>query len=106
MSHPMAILVPMEFEAAIAPLAARQHALVTLGQVEALGFPRHYVDARVLRGALRRVKPGVFAVSGAPRTWEQSVLAAVLAAGPEAVASHTTRASCGSSPTCSERRSR
>jgi hypothetical protein len=32
----------------------------------------------------------VFVVNGAPATWEQAALAAVLAAGPEAVASHTT----------------
>jgi hypothetical protein len=80
----------MHFDETIARIAARQHALVTLAQVDALGFGRHYLDARVQQGRMRRLRSGVFVVNGAPATWEQAAMGAVLAAGPEAVASHST----------------
>jgi len=80
----------VQFDAAVAPIAARQHALVTLAQVDDLGFGRHHLDVRVGQGRMRHVRSGVFAVNGAPATWEQAALAAVLASGPEAVASHAT----------------
>lgn len=38
------------------------------------------------------MQPAVYRVAGAPVTWEQRVLAAVLAAGPGAAASHRTAA--------------
>src|SRR5205807_1777024 len=38
------------------------------------------------------VHPGVYRLPGAPVTWKQKVMAAVLAAGPGAVASHKTAA--------------
>jgi hypothetical protein len=80
----------MQFGQAIAPLAARQHGLVTLAQVGQVGFARHHVEVQLERGGMRRVRAGVFVVNGAPATWEQAALAAVLASGPEAVASHST----------------
>jgi hypothetical protein len=80
----------MQFGQAIAPLAARQHGLVTLAQVGQVGFARYHVEVQLERGRMRRVRAGVFAVNGAPATWEQAALAAVLASGPEAVASHST----------------
>ena len=36
------------------------------------------------------MRHGVYLLNGAPETWEQAALAAVLASGPEAVASHST----------------
>jgi hypothetical protein len=44
------------------------------------------------RGAWERVAPGVYRIVGAPLTWHGRALAAVLAAGPEALASHRTAA--------------
>jgi hypothetical protein len=80
------------FEADIASFAERQHGLVTRADLRELGIDRHAVRYRVRSGRLIAIREDVFAVPGAPSTWQQSVLAAVLAAGPEAVASHTTAA--------------
>ena len=80
----------MQFSQAIAPLAARQYGLVTLAQVGQVGFARYHVEVQLERNRMRRIRSGVFAVNGAPATWEQGALAAVLASGPEAVASHST----------------
>ena len=69
--------------------AARQRALVTWRQAEAVGWSRQLLHAWCRR-RLRHVHRGVYAVAGAPETWEQRVLAAVFAAGDGAVASHRT----------------
>jgi hypothetical protein len=96
----MASMVRMQFEESIAPVASRQHALITLEQVNGLGFGRHHIDVRIAQGRLRRVRPAVFAIAGAPATWEQAALSAVLAAGPDAVASHMTAAVLWGLPNC------
>jgi very-short-patch-repair endonuclease len=46
----------------------------------------------VAAGRLERVHHGAYRYAGAPRTWEQCLLAAVLAAGGEAVVSHRSAA--------------
>ena len=71
-------------------IAARQHGLVTFDQARAAGFTRHQILNRVQTGRWSRARVGVLAVNGAPATWEQAALAAALASGPEAVASHST----------------
>jgi very-short-patch-repair endonuclease len=80
----------MSREAAIATCAAKQHALVTLEQARMHGFTDDAIRRCVEAGRWRRVRHAVYLVNGSPETWEQSALAAVLAAGPEAVASHVT----------------
>jgi hypothetical protein len=82
----------MTIEKTIAKLGSRQYGLVELGQLAAVGVRRHHVDRRLASGHLERVRPGVFIIAGVPPTFEQAVLAAVLAAGPHAVVSHTTAA--------------
>jgi hypothetical protein len=74
----------------IARIASRQHSLVTLVQLREAGLRRHHIDRRVAAGRLERIRPAVYAVTGSPPSWEQAVFAAVLAAGPGAVASHLT----------------
>lgn len=48
------------------------------------------VERRVRAGTLEVVRRGVYRIGGAPQTWEQLVLAACLAAGPDAFASFRT----------------
>lgn len=72
-------------------LAERQHGLVTTAQLRAR-LSRGRIAHLVRRGTLELLRPGVYAVRGAPETWARHVLAAVLAAGDGAVASHRTAA--------------
>lgn len=76
----------------VARLAARQLGLLTVEQVRHIGFSHDAVRHRITTGRWARVRTGVFVVTGVPSTSEQAVLAAVLAAGDPAVASHGTAA--------------
>lgn len=76
----------------IAALAATQHGLVTKRQSDQLGLTRAERRSRVASGQLVVADEGVLRIGGAPITYESRVLAAVLAAGPGALASHRTAA--------------
>jgi very-short-patch-repair endonuclease len=69
-------------------LAARQHGVVARWELLCLGLSRDMVGRRVRSGALRRLHPGVYAVGHACLTLNGRRMAAVLAAGPDAVLSH------------------
>jgi very-short-patch-repair endonuclease len=73
-------------------LAAKQHGLVTRAQARELGVSPSQIERRVRAGRWVALNRHVLAIAGAPATWEQSVLGAVLAAGPGAVSSHATAA--------------
>lgn len=82
----------LPLDARIAEVAASQHGVISLGQLEACGLRPGAARARVRAGRLHRVHRGVFA-PGHPRLLpDGSVAAAVLACGPGAVASHLTGA--------------
>ena len=67
-------------------LARSQHGLVRLEQfpVAERGRVRHLAR----KGILQRVARGVFRISGAPKTWMQSLQAGIWALGPQAAVSH------------------
>src|SRR5688572_1527838 len=69
-------------------LAGRQHGLVAVRQLALLGYTEHHIRHRVERGFLFRVHRGVYALTGTRDTFEFRVMAAVLAAGTGALASH------------------
>jgi very-short-patch-repair endonuclease len=71
-------------------LAAVQHGLVTYGQVIGEGVPSQTLSDWLEAGRLERVQPRVYRLAGAPPTWEQEAMAAVLCTG--GVASHRTAA--------------
>jgi hypothetical protein len=71
-------------------LLARQRGLITTRQARALGMSRDAVVHRVERGSWERVRNGLFRLRGAPVTWEQEVLGAVLAGGDRSRGSHFT----------------
>lgn len=73
-------------------LAAGQHGLVGRQQATDLGLTSEQVRSRLRRGTLSAVQAGVYRTLGARPTWEQAVLAACLAAGPHALASHRSAA--------------
>jgi predicted transcriptional regulator of viral defense system len=72
----------------IARLAARQHGVISVRQLRALGLDRYWVRRRVESGLLHRMYLGVYAV-GVPRvSFRGRYLAAVIACGPDAWLSH------------------
>ncbi len=73
-------------------IAERQHALVTTAQARNERLAWHDLERLRDQGYLITLRRGVHAIAGAPSTREQAVLASVLAAGPEALASHATAA--------------
>jgi hypothetical protein len=81
-----------EHDRALAAVAARQHGVVSLDQAVAAGVPPQMIRRQVRGGRWRRLHRGVYAVAGAPASPRQPVVAACLAAGEGAVASHATAA--------------
>lgn len=73
-------------------LAAPQLGLVTYAQLVSAGCSRDTIRGLRASGALREAHHHVYAVAGAPGSFPQTVLAAVLAAGKHAFASHETGA--------------
>src|SRR5262245_50698878 len=85
----------MDDEEPAVPLEERaeaQYGLFTLDQALASGMNRTTVYRRARLGRYVLRHPGVFSFAGLPESWERSALAACLAAGSEAVASHRTAA--------------
>ena len=79
-------------EAEIARVAGGQHGLITIRQLLALGFDEAAVRYRVRAGRLHRVRRGVYAAGHTALTVSGRRLAAVLALGDLALASHITAA--------------
>src|SRR5687767_8578070 len=77
---------------AIAELAARQHGVVSLGQLQFAGLTAGAARKRVAAGRLHRVHHGVFAVGHRRLTGRGRSMAAVLSYGPLAVLSHRSAA--------------
>src|SRR5690242_16501161 len=79
-------------DAVVARIASKQFGLVTRDQALAAGLSEDAIGRRVRSGRWVRLHPNVYRLAGAPDTWEQRILAAVLAAGPTAIASHLSAA--------------
>jgi hypothetical protein len=72
-------------------IAAGQHGVVSLPQLQQLGFGKKQVGVMVKRDALRRVHPAVYFVGPSTGPLGRE-MAAVLACGPGAVVSHISAA--------------
>lgn len=79
-------------DAVVAELAAAQHGIVTLAQLEESGFGPNAIALGVGRGRLHRVHRGVYAVGHLSPSPQSRWLAAVLACGGGAVLSHGSAA--------------
>jgi very-short-patch-repair endonuclease len=80
-------------ERELAALAERQHGVVSLRQLIALGFGRRAIERRLDSWRLRQLHRGVYAVGHSGLSQHGRWLAAVLAYGAEAVLSHRSAAS-------------
>jgi very-short-patch-repair endonuclease len=77
-------------EASVWRLAERQHGLITRAQARGAGLSPRAIDRRLATGGFITVHRRVYRVAGVPLSWEQRILAACLAAGPDAAASHVS----------------
>ena len=73
-------------------IAQKQHGLLTREQILACGLSDGDIRGRLKAGIWQRAYAGVYRVAGSRQTREQAVLAACLAAGGKALASHETAA--------------
>lgn len=78
--------------AEVAKIAARQHGVVTVAQLAAVGISREVASRWARAGRLHRLHRGVYAVGHRGITVEGRWLAAVLACGDAAVLSHRSAA--------------
>ncbi|MGH2886174.1 MAG: type IV toxin-antitoxin system AbiEi family antitoxin domain-containing protein [Solirubrobacteraceae bacterium] len=76
----------------IGALAERQHGVVAIWQLMALGLGPDAIQYRVNIGRLHRIHRGVYAVGHRKLTRQGHRMAAVLAYGPDAVLSHRSAA--------------
>src|SRR5262249_39456611 len=69
-----------------------QHGLITYAQAQSVGLTQRQVGWRLKQGEWKQVHPCVYRSTLFKRTWEQSAMAAVLWAGPNAVLSGASAA--------------
>ena len=78
-------------DASIAAVAATQYGVVTRGQAHEVGLTDRQIRLRLENGRWERLALHTFRIAGAP-SWRQRLMAACLAAGPRAAASHRSAA--------------
>lgn len=71
-------------------LASTQHGLLHREQLLAREVSDYEIGWRAATGRIETLHPGVYYLDCTPATWRTEVLAAVFAAGPDALASHRT----------------
>jgi len=76
----------------LSDLAHRQHGVVSVGQLHALGLSKSTIEKAVAAGRLHRLDRGVYAVGHTNLSLHGRCLAAVFACGPGAVLSHHSAA--------------
>jgi very-short-patch-repair endonuclease len=76
----------------VAAIAAQEHGVVARDQVLTTGVNASRLKRWAAQGRLEMVHAGVYRLAGTPETWEQRLMASVLAGGPGAVASHRSAA--------------
>jgi very-short-patch-repair endonuclease len=82
----------MSPDAELAQWAELQHGVVSRAQALACGLTTSALKRRLAAGRVVAMHPGVYRWPGTPTTWEQRVVAACLAGGRHAFASHRTAA--------------
>jgi very-short-patch-repair endonuclease len=82
----------MHLDASLDSLARRQHGLVERSQLLGHGISPGAIARWMATGRLVGAFPSVYRLAGAPVTWEQRLLAAVMATGPGSLASHRAAA--------------
>ena len=84
--------MPDDAVRAVAELAASQHRAFTRSQAAELNFDRSRIATAKRLGWLEEPYPGVLVVAGSENCWHRRLMAAILADGGHAVASHRAAA--------------
>lgn len=93
MSHPLGMMSAMrDMDRKIASMAEKQHGVFTWDQARGVGCTGDMAGHRLRTGRWQALAPAVYRLCGSPPTWEQRLMAAVVAAGPTAAASHRSAA--------------
>lgn len=82
----------MGIDTGIMHVCRDQRGLITLEQLRSLGVSEHQLRDRVADRRLERVNVGVYRIAATLSHWEQRVLGATMAAGPDALAARRTAA--------------
>jgi very-short-patch-repair endonuclease len=82
----------VEARTALRRIAERQRGLFSAVQAAHVGIDHHQLSWAARHGDLRRVRYGVYAMTGVPRSAWEELVAAALAAGPGAAISHSSAA--------------
>lgn len=78
----------MWLERRLRRVAAGQHGVICRSQLLAADVTDHEISWRIDIGRLEVMHPGVYYLDSTPATWKTELLAATMAAGPDAFASH------------------
>jgi len=81
-----------QLDAAIAPIASRQHGAFHRSQALGAGFDYRAITRRIRSGRWLEAARYVYVLPGTPNTWRQKLMIAVLEAGSGTVASHRSAA--------------
>jgi hypothetical protein len=82
----------MDIDRVAARFAVHQRGLLTRPQGQNAGLSDKAIQHRIETGRWGLMHPGVYRIAGSESSWEQALLAAVLAAGDGAIASHRAAA--------------
>ena len=82
----------MDIDRVAARFAVHQKGLLTRPQGQEAGLTDKAIQHRLETGRWGLMHPGVYRIAGTESSWEQALLAAVLAAGEGAIASHRAAA--------------
>jgi REase_MTES_1575 len=91
-------VTPVTLDEEMTRWAEKQHGLVAQWQLRSIGTSAGALHHRVVSNRWESQAYGVYRLVGTPRSWRQSLLAAVFAAGPGAVASHRAAAAIWEMP--------
>ena len=80
------------WEERVSRFARDHHGLVDRVTTIGLGSSRHLLRHRLDAGRWSEIHPGVYYLNVTPVTWRTAILAAAMAAGPDAAVSHRTAA--------------
>jgi Transcriptional regulator, AbiEi antitoxin len=78
-------------DSSLVEIAARQHGIVTIGQLHEVGLDKHRVLHRTRTGRLHRIHHGVYAVGHSVLSTEARWMAAILACGRKGTPGTTKR---------------